>query len=177
MANQQLITVLSLLLLLPLAFTSVAAGHVEYLPLETNIDVAVEGTVYCQSCDHHGTWSLTKAEPIPAANVSIICKDHKNRVSFYKVSTTDKSGYFYEILKGFTMKHYILDHPLHGCTVHPVSSPLANCRLVTNINYGLDGASFRYEDKRLFGTNYEAVVYTAGPLAFRPAHCPPKIHY
>ncbi|XP_042510364.1 non-classical arabinogalactan protein 30 [Macadamia integrifolia] len=177
MANQQqLMAVFSFLLLLALASTSVAADE-ENSYAETKIDVAVEGTVYCQGCTHHGTWSLADAKPIPGAKVSIICKDYKNRVSFYKVCTTDKEGYFYEALQGFTLKHIILDHPLHGCTVHPVSSSLPNCRLVTNVNYGLDGAPFRYEDKRLFGTNYEVVVYTAGPLAFRPAHCPPKSHY
>ncbi|KAJ4970785.1 hypothetical protein NE237_003884 [Protea cynaroides] len=171
MANQHLMAVFSLLLILSLAFTSEAVNEDLSYEEQTKIDVAVEGMVYCQSCKLKGTWSLVDAKPISSAKVSIICKDQKDRVSFYQVAETDETGYFYQILEGFTMKHYILDHPLHGCTVHLVSSPLPSCKLVTNINYGLDGAALHYNNKRLFGTKYEAVVYTAGPLVFRPAQC------
>ncbi|XP_057980098.1 non-classical arabinogalactan protein 30-like [Malania oleifera] len=162
--------IIPFLLLLSLAFPSIATV-VEETPMKT--DVVVEGMVYCQSCEHLGSWSLTGAEPIPAAKVSITCKEHKDRVSFYKVFSTDGNGYFYAQLEGFKM----LDHPLHSCKVKLVSSSLPKCNLSSNVNYGLSGSPLRYENKRLVGKHYEAVVYAAGPLAFRPAHCPPSTHY
>ncbi|XP_051143557.1 non-classical arabinogalactan protein 30 [Andrographis paniculata] len=133
----------------------------------------VEGIVYCQKCLTYGTWSLTAAEPIASATVGVICKDHRRRVSYYKACKTDDNGYFWAELKGFKMHNYFLDHPLHSCSVRLVSSPLKTCNVLTNINYGLNGAPLRYEDKKIMEKNYEAVVYAAGPLAFRPAVCVP----
>ncbi|KZV13894.1 pistil-specific extensin-like protein [Dorcoceras hygrometricum] len=138
------------------------------------IEVVVEGTVFCQSCNDYGTWNLNKAKPIESAIVGVICKDHRNRVSFYKTFTTGKYGYFYAVLRGFRSSQSFLDHPLHACKVRLVSSPLSSCNLLTNVNYGLYGAPLRYENKRLVRSNYEAVIYAAGPLAFRPAKCVPK---
>ncbi|KAF8402594.1 hypothetical protein HHK36_010682 [Tetracentron sinense] len=175
MASNQLVIEISLLLLLSLAFTSVTAVE-EVSYKEEKVDVVVEGMVYCQSCEYFGTWSLTGAKPIPSAKVSVVCKDHKDRVSFYKAFSTNGNGYFYAQLEGFKMSH-ILDHPLHSCRVELVSSPLPSCNLLSNINSGINGSPLRYENKRLFGKNYEAVVYAAGPLAFRPAHCPSMKHY
>ncbi|KAI3908510.1 hypothetical protein MKX01_009312 [Papaver californicum] len=203
MASQKFSSVLSLLLLLSLAFAFANAsplykkpeavpkmkvGKPEYHKHEVQVattpsyddedddedrkvSVVVEGVVYCQSCKAAGTWSLTGAKAIEYAKVSVVCKDHKGRVSFYKIFNTDVNGYFYAELEGFKMDHYILDHPLHSCGVHLVSSPLSHCNKLTNINYGINGSPLRYENKRLFGTHYEAVVYAAGPLAFSPAQC------
>lgn len=91
-----------------------------------------------------------------------------------QVFETDQHGYFYGQLKGFQMGHSILDHPLHACRVKLVSSPLEHCNLLSNINYGMYGANLRYDDKRLVSHGgYEAVIYSAGPLAFRPSYCTP----
>ncbi|KAJ1426343.1 Pollen protein Ole e I like [Sesbania bispinosa] len=162
-------TILSFLLLLLVAVPYVVSG--EYAPKEKKIDVVVEATVYCQSCEHYGTWSLSGAKPIPSAKVSVTCKNHKGQVSYYKVFETDKNGYLYAQLEEFKMQHSILDHPLHSCYVKPVWSPLESCSLLSNVNYSLNGAPLRYENKRLHGSNYEAVIYAAGPLAFRPSDC------
>ncbi|XP_050387462.1 non-classical arabinogalactan protein 30-like [Argentina anserina] len=172
MAGRQLIVLVSSLLLASLAFFP-STTAIEY---QKKIEVVVEGMVYCQSCDHYGTWSMTGAKPIPSAKVSVICKNHNKQVSFYKAFQTNADGYFYAPLDGFKMNH-IMDHPLQACHVKPVSSPLQDCRFLSNINHGLDGAPLRYEDKRVMGNNYEAVVYSAGPLAFRPANCAPKTHF
>ncbi|KAF9596491.1 hypothetical protein IFM89_012222 [Coptis chinensis] len=110
-------------------------------------------------------------QTLPSAKVSVTCRDHKNRVSLYKVFPTNEKGYFYGQLDGFKMDQHILDHPLHACVVRLLSSSDSNCSNISNINYGIDGAPLRYENKRLFGKKYEAVVYSAGPLAFRPSHC------
>ncbi|KAK9277903.1 hypothetical protein L1049_027460 [Liquidambar formosana] len=178
MASSQLLIVISSLLLFTFVFSSAtaAADGIPTKTAEKKVDVVVEGMVYCQSCEQFGTWSLTGAEPIPSAKVSVICKDHKDRVSYYKVFETDGNGYFYGQLEGFKMDNYLLDHPLQSCHVKPVSSPIEKCNLLSNVNYGLDGSPLRYENKRLMGKNYEAVIYAAGPLAFRPAHCPPTTH-
>ncbi|KAL5537318.1 hypothetical protein UlMin_044844 [Ulmus minor] len=178
MARTQLIIFISSLLILPLAFPSTAAyKDVSEKPVEKKVDVVVEGVVYCQSCERFGTWSLTGAKTIPSAKVSVICKSHKGQVSFYKAFEADETGYFYGELDGFTISHALLDHPLQSCKVKLVSSPDENCRLLSNVNYGMYGAPLRFENKRLMGSNYEAVVYSAGPLAFRPNHCPPTPHY
>ncbi|KAI4384544.1 hypothetical protein MLD38_002685 [Melastoma candidum] len=73
--------------------------------------IAVVGMVYCQNCKHHGSWSLAGAETIAAAKVSVICRNYKNRVTYYKTFETDLYGYFYGELKGFKMVHPVLDHP------------------------------------------------------------------
>ncbi|GMN41247.1 hypothetical protein TIFTF001_010468 [Ficus carica] len=81
MARNQLIILISSLLLLPLAFPSTAAKEdVPTKPVEKTADVVVEGVVYCQGCDRFGTWSLTGAEPIPSAKVSVICKNYRGQV-------------------------------------------------------------------------------------------------
>ncbi|PIN14598.1 hypothetical protein CDL12_12778 [Handroanthus impetiginosus] len=176
MASNQLIAIIPFLVVWLAIHLATAHEPVSQPPklAEKVFDVVVEGVVYCQSCKQYGTWGLAGAKPIEAATISVICKDHRNRVSYYKPCQTDKNGYFYAQLKGFSMSHSFLDHPLHSCKVKLVSSPLDTCNLLTNVNYGLYGAPLRYEDKRIRGANYEGVIYAAGPLAFRPAHCAPK---
>ncbi|AES71211.1 hypothetical protein MtrunA17_Chr3g0113941 [Medicago truncatula] len=162
-------TIFSLLLLI-VAFSYATEATIE------KIDVVVETTVYCQTCEHSGTWSLNGAKPIPSAKVSVTCKNHKGHVSYYKVFQTDKNGYLYAQLEEFKMQHDILDHPLHACFVKPIWSPLEGCSLLANVNYGLNGSPLRYENKILRGRRYEAVIYAAGPLAFHPPDCS-KTHY
>ncbi|XP_076954670.1 non-classical arabinogalactan protein 30-like [Bidens hawaiensis] len=175
MANNQFITILLTLALLAVVATVTATAHEVPAKQDKTATVVVEGKVYCQSCKYFGSWSLTDAEPIPAAKVSVICKNHKKRVSYYNAFETDKNGYFYAELKDFKMTHYLLDHPLHSCHVKLVSSPLQSCNLLSNVNNGINGSPLRYENKVLYGKNYEAVVYASGPLAFRPTNCDPDM--
>lgn len=111
MATQQLSLfspLLLMLLLLPFAADgSNEASH----EIKKTIDVVVEGVVYCQSCDHAGTMSLIGATPIEFGRVGVSCKDHKGRVSFYKVFTTDAYGYFYVPLQDFKMSTTIWTTP------------------------------------------------------------------
>ncbi|XP_022746136.1 non-classical arabinogalactan protein 30-like [Durio zibethinus] len=176
MASSHLAFFISSLLLLPLAFPSIAAyGDI---PQEKKSEVVVEGMVYCQSCDNYGPWSLSKAEPIASSKVSVTCKNYKNQVSFYKAFETEGNGYFFAELEGFQMSNSLLDHPLQSCHVQLVSSPLGNCNLLSNVNYGPYGSPLRYENKRLYRKDYDVVIYAAGPLAFRPAaHCPAPAHH
>ena len=176
MASSQ-VTFFITLFLFSLAFSSMSASEeATTKTMEKKVDVVVEGMVYCQSCNKFGTWSLTGATPISAAKVSVICKNQKNQVSYYKAFATNANGYFYAQLDGFKMKNNLADHPLQACHVKLVSSPSQSCNLLTNVNYGLDGSPLRYEKKGLASNNYEAVIYAAGPLAFRPAYCTPSTH-
>ncbi|XP_022942759.1 non-classical arabinogalactan protein 30 [Cucurbita moschata] len=140
-------------------------------PTPKPVAIAVEGMVYCQNCQKIGSWSLTGAKPIAGAKISVICKNHNNQVSFYKVYETNKYGYFYAELVGYKMPHPVLDHPLQACKVKPISSPLSDCDLLTNLNYGIAGAPLRYDKKFVVGPKYRAAVYSAGPLAFHPEKC------
>ncbi|XWS74781.1 hypothetical protein CRYUN_Cryun01aG0026700 [Craigia yunnanensis] len=175
MGSSHLAFFISSLLLLPLAFPTI--GAYGGIPQEKKSEVAVEGMVYCQSCDNYGSWSLSKAEPIASAKVSVICKNNKDQVSFYKAFETDGNGYFFAELEGFKMSNSLSDHPLLSCRVKLVSSPLKNCNLLSNVNYGLYGSPLRYESKRLHRKDYEVVIFAAGPFTFRPAHCPAPTHY
>ncbi|CAI0415706.1 unnamed protein product [Linum tenue] len=170
--NSHLITVCSLLLLFVLPSMAVQPKyhHAPTTPQKKS-DVVVEGVVYCQSCKYAGSWSLTGAKTIPSARVSVTCKNSRHQVSFYKAYQADKHGYFYAQLDGFKLSHGVLDHPLQACTVKLLSSPLATCNVRTNLNYGIDGAKLRSEGKVLRSPHYEAVIYAAGPLAFRPETC------
>lgn len=89
MANSSL---LLLLLLSALVLAAAVVGANGYAPSpaktpapERTTEVVVEGMVYCQSCKYQGTWSLSEAEPIPSAKVSVICKNYRHHVSYYKV--------------------------------------------------------------------------------------------
>ncbi|XP_065872001.1 non-classical arabinogalactan protein 30 [Euphorbia lathyris] len=151
------------LLLLQLAFA------------DQKTEVIIEGMVYCQSCNHFGSWSLTDAKPIASSKISVICKNQWKQVNYYRGFETDSNGYFFAKLDGFKIGHSILDHPLQSCKVKLVSSPMENCKLISNVNYGINGAELRFENKVLRrGSDYEAVVYAAGPLAFRPDRCDPQ---
>ncbi|KAL6128059.1 hypothetical protein ACLB2K_071417 [Fragaria x ananassa] len=117
-------------------------------PPKPEVHVVVEGMVYCQSC----------------------------QVGYYKTFQANANGYVYAELEGNKMNR-ALDYPLQNCKVKLVSSPLQKCNLATNVNLGLDGAQLRSEGKSYTSPNYNAVIYAAGPFAFRPAHCPYTTHH
>ncbi|TXG50074.1 hypothetical protein EZV62_025949 [Acer yangbiense] len=177
MAGNHLVLVISaLLVLFSLAFASVSAeGYVPTPTVEKKVDVVVEGMVYCQSCKYLGSWSLSEAKPLSSAKVSVICNNGKDQINYYKAFSTNENGYFYAQLEGFKMNSCIWEHPLQSCHVRLVSSPLENCSLISNINNGMYGAPLRFEKKKLVGSNYEAAIYAAGPLAFRPTDCTPEV--
>lgn len=165
-----------LLLLLLASLFSFAVGIPYQDPKKTEEKVVVvEGMVYCQNCTHVGSWSLTGAKPLPSAKISIACKDHKNRVTFYKAVQANGEGYFYTALAGLNDHH--VNRPIDACLVRLLSSPDARCNVLTNVNYGIEGARLQDKNKRVMVGSYSAEIYAAGPLAFRPAHCPPRSLY
>ncbi|KAE8712019.1 sorting and assembly machinery component 50-like protein B-like [Hibiscus syriacus] len=131
--------------------------------------------VYCQSSDSYGSVSLSKAEPIASAKVSAVCKNQRGQVNFYKAFETDPKDYFFAEFQGYEMSHSLLDHPLQSCVVNLVGSPLVSCNVISNVNNSLLGSPLRYQSKRLHRKDYDVVIYAAGPLAFRPPHCPAQL--
>uniref|UniRef100_A0A0E0JEF7 Uncharacterized protein n=1 Tax=Oryza punctata TaxID=4537 RepID=A0A0E0JEF7_ORYPU len=136
--------------------------------------VRVEGMVYCQSCAYRNTHSLYGAMPLPKAEVSVTCHDAKNHVMECKRAIADESGYFLTELGVTKVSDFFMGDPRKACHVLLRASPDFKCNNPTNINYsGIEGAPLRDEGKRWTGQGYDNVVYAAGPLAFRPAICPP----
>ncbi|KAH7677950.1 hypothetical protein IHE45_07G117200 [Dioscorea alata] len=179
MASKHFIIPILLLILLPTIITAnPETSHSEKTPNTPKEPITIEGMVMCQSCKQAaGSWSLAEAKPLPSAKVSISCKDRKNRVKHYQVVKADLGGYFFAPLHGLDINNYkfYLGHPIHACSVRLVSSADMGCNVLTNINGGIEGAELRDEKKKKLVSG--AVVYSAGPLAFRPAHCLPPVHY
>ncbi|KAK9123263.1 hypothetical protein Sjap_012865 [Stephania japonica] len=96
---------------------------------------------------------------------SVTCNDQTDYFS------TDSNGHFYAEIAGYKVSEENLNKPLQTCHVRLDSSPLTNCDQQTDINNGIDGASLRSENKRISSEHYQAVIYAAGPVAFRPAQC------
>ncbi|BAD68108.1 hypothetical protein [Oryza sativa Japonica Group] len=138
--------------------------------------VRVEGKVYCQSCEHRNSWSLDGARPLRGAEVSVTCRDAKNRAAWWRLAVADESGYFLAEFGVTRASDFLGADPRGACYARLLSSPDRKCDGLTNINAGMVGAPLRDEGKRWPGQGYDNVVYAAGPLAFRPANCPPK-HY
>ncbi|KAK9157357.1 hypothetical protein Scep_003931 [Stephania cephalantha] len=132
---------------------------------ERKIHVVVEGVVLCQSCSQAGTSSLADSTPIQSAVVSVTCNDQTDYFP------TDSNGHFYAEIAGYKVSDKTLEEPLQTCRVRLDSSPLPNCNQQTDINNGIDGASLRSENKRISSEHYQAAIYAAGPVAFRPAQC------
>ena len=120
---------------------------------------------------------MSHDNPISDASVSVFCRgDDNGGVNFYKTFNTNKQGYFYAELKGFKISKDSLDVPINSCYVRVVSSPNVYCNYPTNVDYGFSGlgSPLKYQDKTLsYKDRYQAVVYSAGPLAFRPVYCSP----
>ncbi|KAI6676173.1 hypothetical protein NL676_036969 [Syzygium grande] len=72
-----------------------------------------------------GMWSLAEAKPVGSAKVSVIRKNYKNRVTYWKTFRAEESSYFYAELKGYKMSHSILDHrsKLDECVKHRLVAP------------------------------------------------------
>lgn len=140
--------------------------------------VRVEGVVLCQSCAKRGSQSLAGAAPLPGAKVTVTCRDWKNRVMAYRRAVADSNGYFHAEFGVQPADKYWKANPRGACFVRLLSSPDAECNVVTNILGGMEGAPLRDEGKRWTdGRGFRNVVYAAGPLAFRPRKCAPTYHY
>ncbi|CAL9196292.1 unnamed protein product, partial [Musa hybrid cultivar] len=110
---------------------------------------------------------------LPAARVGITCKDHRGRVVLYRAATADDNGYVFAELYTTTMRGGYFD-PAESCAVRLLVSPDDRCSSVTDVNGGDRGTPLRYQNTTIPGQYADLDVYVAGPLAFKPAYCPPK---
>ncbi|KAG0468167.1 hypothetical protein HPP92_017495 [Vanilla planifolia] len=177
MSTQKLLTSLLLFSFLSsFAYTQPSTSSESYGKLKDS--VVVEGMVYCQNCNHAGSWSLDGAKPLAAARVGISCRDHKGRPQFYKVFQADGNGYYYAPIQGEQGEEsYRKEKKIGACRIHLLSSPDDNCNLLTNINMGIAGAAVGKEKKVLKREGYDVIVHAAPPLAFRSANCSPGVSY
>ncbi|XP_074592141.1 non-classical arabinogalactan protein 30-like [Curcuma longa] len=160
-----------LLLLLALAVAAVPVRASSAYNSTEKVVAVVEGMVYCQKCKYAGTWNLHGARPLAAAKVTITCKSPRRRVVFHRAVSTDTNGYFYSSLEGGRGGHF---DPVKACVVRLLASRDATCNKLTNVNYGIEGAALRCENKTIAGGQYVKDFYAAGPLAFRPVRCAPR---
>ncbi|KAG6501953.1 hypothetical protein ZIOFF_041837 [Zingiber officinale] len=158
------------LLLLALAVAAVTASSSTYNSTKKVVAVA-EGLVYCQKCKYAGTWNLHGARPLAGAKVTITCRTPHRRVVFHRAVSTDRNGYFYSSFEGGRGGHF---DPVKACVVRLLASREATCNKLTNVNYGIEGAAVRCENKTFAGREYVKDFYAAGPLAFRPVRCAPR---
>ncbi|KAF2948546.1 hypothetical protein DAI22_01g043800 [Oryza sativa Japonica Group] len=116
------------------------------------------------------------AKPLPKSEVSVICHDAKNRamVRCHR-AVADDNGYFRAELDEIKVSDFYMGDPRKACYVRLHASPDFECNNPTNINYSsIEGAPLRDEGKQWSDHDYYNVMYATGPLAFRPAMCPPK---
>ncbi|XP_042404453.1 non-classical arabinogalactan protein 30-like [Zingiber officinale] len=150
-----------------------AATTAEAEEISKKVIVAMEGLVSCQGCGSVGTWDLSGARPLPGARLVVTCRDHRGRVVLYRAAKADKNGYVFAELFTTTMRGGYFD-PAEACGARLLESPDQRCSAATDVNGGLQGAPLRFQNTTVPGQYADIDVYAAGPLAFRPPHCPPK---
>ncbi|KQK02819.1 non-classical arabinogalactan protein 30 [Brachypodium distachyon] len=147
-------------------------------PNNNKLFLRIEGLILCQPCAHRNSQCLDAATPIPNAQVTVTCRDPKNRVKTSRVAKADAQGYFLaEIGVADGKQEFYEGDPSKACFVRLLSSPDKGCNDLTNVRYGIEGAELRDEGKRWVADGVENVVYAAGPLAFRPRSCAPTKQY
>ncbi|KAK1269153.1 hypothetical protein QJS04_geneDACA008354 [Acorus gramineus] len=122
--------------------------------------IAIEGTVYCRSCNK----TLTGAPTLAGAVTRVKCNTTKVPLSVD--GKTNNYGYFYislPKLKLGTMSN-------HTCFAYLVSSPNAACNKASNLRGGITGSPLTL--KAIYPGKYPVAVYSVGPLAFAPTRCP-----
>ncbi|XP_077253772.1 pistil-specific extensin-like protein [Tasmannia lanceolata] len=118
--------------------------------------VAIEGLIYCKSCDHQFT-------PILGAVARLQCYSSKGVVN--QEAITDKNGYYYIEAMDVT------PHTVRRCQVFLVSSPSDSCKVPTNLHRGVTGASLRRHREFLEGP-IPVFLFSVRPFAFEHAFCP-----
>ncbi|KAM1917988.1 hypothetical protein ACFX13_037525 [Malus domestica] len=125
--------------------------------------VAVQGVVYCKSCNYSGVDTLNGAKPVLGATVKLQCNNRK--FPLVVKETTDKNGYFF-IMAPKTITTF----GAHKCKVSLVSSPSAACSKPSDLHGGLSGALMK-PAKPFMSQKLPFLLYNVGPFAFEPT-CP-----
>ncbi|KAM1959467.1 hypothetical protein FF1_004940 [Malus domestica] len=125
--------------------------------------VAVQGVVYCKSCNYSGVDTLNGAKPVLGATVKLQCNNTKYPLVVKK--TTDKNGYFF-----ITAPKTVTTFGAHKCKVSLVSAPSTACSKPSDLHGGLSGALLR-PVKPFVSQKLPFLLYNVGPFAFEPK-CP-----
>ncbi|KAG5234903.1 hypothetical protein OIU76_026198 [Salix suchowensis] len=122
--------------------------------------VAVQGVVYCKSCNYSGVDTLLGAKPVPGATVKLQCNNTRYPLEVKTVS--DQNGYFLLRAPGT-----ITNYGFHKCKVWLVSAPDTACSKITNLHGGLAGSILRPEKKPFVDEKKrEYGLFSVGPFAF-----------
>ncbi|XP_057948291.1 pistil-specific extensin-like protein [Malania oleifera] len=114
------------------------------LPSKNTHFVAVQGVVYCKSCNKVGgrVDSPSGASPLRGAVVKVQCNNVKH--PFMQEAATDEDGKFYIQAPTTFSKD-----DAHKCKVFIVSSPLEkSCSVATDLNGGLNGADLIHMEEK-----------------------------
>lgn len=88
---------------------------------------------------------------------------------------TNYAGWYYEPIRELDLMMHHIETPADSCTVHLISSDDENCNVITNVNFGMTGASVRIDKTEFIGSRDQSDIYSAGILAFRPKNCFPTM--
>ncbi|KAL6991081.1 hypothetical protein U1Q18_009201 [Sarracenia purpurea var. burkii] len=133
-------------------------------PLPERSFVAVQGVVYCKSCNYSGAETLLGATPLLGATVKLECNNTKYR-AVVQEAKTDKNGYFL-----IMAPNSITTFGSHKCKVSLLSSPAA-CSKPTDLHSGQKGAPLAAQKASPFRLPHPLRPYqlfTVGPFAFEP---------
>lgn len=127
--------------------------------------VAVQGVVYCKSCNYSGVDTFLGAKPVSGATVKLQCNNTKYPLEVK--ATTDKNGYFLVKAPGT-----ITNYGFHKCKVWLVAAPSTACSKITDTHGGLAGAILRPEKKPFVDEKKRGyALFSVGPFAFE-SKCP-----
>ncbi|KAJ0259070.1 Pollen Ole e 1 allergen and extensin family protein [Hirschfeldia incana] len=128
-----------------------------YLP-KPNTEIAIEGLIFCKSGK--------ETYPIQGAKVNVVCPivdSYGKLVAKATISSypTDLKGYFYFITYG--LSHKVKN--INGCKVKLESSPVSTCKIPTNVNKGVTGASLSSNSSKFISRD-NLDLYTLEPFYF-----------
>ncbi|KAI4368161.1 hypothetical protein MLD38_016748 [Melastoma candidum] len=130
-------------------------------PMERRF-LAMQGVVYCKSCNYTGVNTLLGASPLPGSVVKLQCNNTNSYLPTSITAVTDKNGYFY-----LEAPRTVTSYAFHKCKAYLVSSPLASCSKPSLLHGGSTGAALRPE-KPIMVQNLPFMLYIVGPFAFEP---------
>ncbi|GAB2212900.1 hypothetical protein Droror1_Dr00020902 [Drosera rotundifolia] len=128
--------------------------------------VAVQGVVFCKSCNYTGVDTLLGASPLSGAEVVLKCRDIF--LSVEPKAITDKNGYFFLEVPDKINSY----RNVEKCSVFlAASSPHSPCQLPTDLHRGLVGAVLLPDQRSKVSVSLPFTLYDVGPFAYEPPKC------
>ncbi|ERN20488.1 hypothetical protein AMTRI_Chr01g134410 [Amborella trichopoda] len=158
---------LFLMLLVLVGASSKFEGTLKHLP--QRLSIAVEGVIYCKSCNYSANDTLLGATPLQGATARLECNSSKQVVT--AEGKTDKNGYFFIEAP----RNKVTNYAFHKCKVFLASSPLATCQKATDLHGGITGSPLRFH--QVLDSGYPLAVFSTGPLAYAPTNATVCAHH